>query len=43
MGVSRQTIYAWERGKTRPRKSQLGAIAAVRLLGKREAAERLAG
>ena len=36
IGVSAQTIYHWESGKTRPRQSQLAAIAAVRKLGKRE-------
>ena len=35
-GVSAQTIYNWEAEKTRPRQSQLAAIAAVRKLGKRE-------
>ena len=36
IGVSAQTIYNWEAEKTRPRQSQLAAIAAVRKLGKRE-------
>ena len=36
IGVSAQTIYHWESGKTRPRQSQLAAIAAVRKLGKRD-------
>lgn len=35
IGVSAQTIYHWESGKTRPRQSQLAAIAAVRKMGKR--------
>ena len=35
--VSAQTLYNWELGKTKPRASQLGAIAAVRQMGKREA------
>ena len=35
IGVSAQTIYNWEAGKTRPRQSQLAAIAAVRKLGKK--------
>jgi DNA-binding transcriptional regulator YiaG len=35
IGVSAQTVYNWEAGKTRPRQSQLAAIAAVRGLGKR--------
>ena len=36
LGVSGQTVYHWESGKTRPRQGQLAAIAAVRKLGKRE-------
>lgn len=42
LGVSAQSVYHWETGKTRPRASQLAAIAAVRQLGKREVAARLA-
>lgn len=42
IGVSAQSIYHWETGKSRPRASQLSAIAAVRKLGKREVAARLA-
>ena len=42
IGVSAQSIYHWETGKARPRASQLAAIAAVRKLGKREVAVRLA-
>ena len=41
LGVSGQTIYHWEAGKSRPRQSQLPAIAAVRGIGKNEAAARL--
>jgi DNA-binding XRE family transcriptional regulator len=41
IGVSGQTIYAWEQGKARPRESQLTAVAAVRKLGKREVLRRL--
>lgn len=41
IGVSAQSVYHWETGKTRPRASQLAAIAAVRKLGKREVAARL--
>jgi DNA-binding transcriptional regulator YiaG len=41
MGVSAQTIYNWEAGTTRPRESQLGPIALLRRMGKREVAERL--
>jgi DNA-binding transcriptional regulator YiaG len=41
IGVSALTIYKWESGKTRPRDKQIEAIATVRSLGKREAAQRL--
>ena len=41
IGVSAQSVYHWETGKTRPRASQLAAIAAVRKLGKREVEARL--
>ena len=41
IGVSTQTIYNWEAKKTVPRASQVGAIAALRGLGKKEAAARL--
>ena len=40
VGVSPMTIHNWERGKTKPRKEQLAALAAVRKLGKREAERR---
>lgn len=42
VGVSGQTIYHWEQGKARPRAAQLESLAAVRDLGTREVAERLA-
>lgn len=42
MGVSGQSVYNWEKGKTTPRKEQLTALASLRGLGKREAAARLA-
>ncbi|MFZ2156554.1 MAG: helix-turn-helix transcriptional regulator [Bradyrhizobium sp.] len=42
LGVSGQSVYKWEDGKTRPRASQLSAIAALRTMGKKEAAARLA-
>jgi DNA-binding transcriptional regulator YiaG len=42
VGVSPLTIYAWEKGETRPRKAQLAALVAVRGIGKREALQRLA-
>jgi DNA-binding transcriptional regulator YiaG len=41
VGVSPLTIYHWESGKSRPRKTQLPKIVAVRGLGKREALARL--
>lgn len=42
LGVSGQSVYKWEHGESRPRARQLEAIAAVRGIGKREAADRLA-
>lgn len=42
VGVSDQSIYHWEQGKTTPRKAQLAALASLRGIGKREAAARLA-
>lgn len=41
LGVSAQSIYNWERGEARPRKEQMPKIAALRTIGKREAAQRL--
>jgi len=41
VGVAALTIYAWESGKSRPRKKHLPGLAAVRHLGKREALQRL--
>jgi len=41
LGVSAQSVYHWETGKSRPRASQLQAIAAVRKLSKKEAWDRL--
>ncbi len=41
VGVSALTIYNWEHGKNRPRRAQLAALAAVRGIGKREAAATL--
>jgi DNA-binding transcriptional regulator YiaG len=41
MGVSGLTIYHWEAGKSKPRRSHLPKIVAVRGIGKREAMERL--
>jgi len=42
LGVSAQTVYNWETGKSRPRSAQLPAIAALRRLGKRQAKAQLA-
>lgn len=41
IGVTGQSIYKWEAGAARPRAKQLQALAAVRGIGKREAAARL--
>lgn len=41
VGVTGQTIYSWERGKSKPRETQLAGVAEVRGLGKREAERRL--
>ena len=42
MGVSALSVYKWESGSTRPRASQLPAIASLRKLSKSQAAARLA-
>ncbi|HJW73286.1 MAG TPA: helix-turn-helix transcriptional regulator [Geothrix sp.] len=42
VGVSAQTIYHWEAGKSRPRQQQLAVIAAIRKLGKRQIKAQLA-
>jgi DNA-binding transcriptional regulator YiaG len=41
VGVSGQSIYLWESGRTRPRQAQLDSLAEVRGLRKREAQARL--
>ncbi len=41
LGVSAQSVYHWETGKTKPRASQLAAISAVRKMGKREVSAKL--
>ncbi|MEO8847424.1 MAG: helix-turn-helix transcriptional regulator [Casimicrobiaceae bacterium] len=41
VGVSAQSIYNWESGTTYPRGAQLARLAALRSIGKREAAQRL--
>lgn len=42
LGVSNQSVYHWESGKSRPRAAQLTGIAQIRKMGKKEAAEKLA-
>jgi DNA-binding transcriptional regulator YiaG len=42
LGVSAQSVYHWETGKSKPRKSQLQAISAVRKMGKKYVAAMLA-
>ena len=42
LGASGLSIYNWEQGKARPRKSSVDAWTAIRRIGKREAAQRLA-
>lgn len=41
LGVSGQSVYKWEAGEVKPRRSQLQAIASVRKMGRREAVARL--
>ena len=41
VGVSAQSIYGWERGRSKPRPRQLASLVVVRSLGKREALRRL--
>ena len=41
VGVSMETIYQWESGKSKPRKAQVAKVAAVRGIGKRDAEKRL--
>ena len=36
IGVTPQSIYNWERGSSRPRKSQIAALAALRGIGKKD-------
>lgn len=42
LGTSGQSVYNWESGKARPRARQMPAIAALRKLGKKDAAAVLA-
>jgi DNA-binding transcriptional regulator YiaG len=41
VGVSGLSIYNWEKGKVRPRRKQVEALASLRGVGKREARRRL--
>jgi DNA-binding transcriptional regulator YiaG len=41
VGVSGQTIYQWEQGKSRPRRSQFAALVALRSTRRRDALARL--
>ena len=41
VGVTAQTIYNWEQGKSRPQGQRLATLVSLRGLGKREAWERL--
>jgi DNA-binding transcriptional regulator YiaG len=41
LDVSAQSVTNWETGKTRPRDSQLSAIAALRKMGKKDVAARM--
>ena len=42
VGTTGQSVYAWEAGKSKPRPEAFAAIAALRGIGKREVAARLA-
>lgn len=42
LGASGQSVYKWEEGEVRPRAKHMPAIAALRAMGKKEAAARLA-
>lgn len=41
VGVSGLTVYAWEKGTSRPRKTLLPVLASIRNMGKREVQARL--
>ena len=41
IGVTLQSVYHWEHGKSKPRRGQLAALAGIRGIGKREAVSRL--
>ena len=42
LGAAAMSVYNWEQGKARPRESSVDAWTAIRRIGKREAARRLA-
>lgn len=42
VGASGQAVYLWEKERSRPRSKLLPAIAALKTMGKKEAAERVA-
>ena len=42
VGASSQSIYNWEQGKARPLERHRSALAAIKAIGRREAAARLA-
>ena len=41
VGVTGHTIYTWEKGTSRPRKTQLPVLASIRQMGKKEVHARL--
>jgi DNA-binding transcriptional regulator YiaG len=41
IGVSPQSVYLWERGEVRPKRTQFAALISARSLGRREALARL--
>ena len=41
LGVSDQSVFNWERGRSRPRSAQLTALGSLRSLGKREVLTRI--
>jgi len=41
IGVTGHTVYKWEHGSAKPRKQQLAGLAALRTIGKKDAAARL--
>ena len=41
IGVTPHTVYKWEHGASKPRRTQLAGLAALRSLGKKEAKKRL--